>query len=167
MGIPDGAHTHGSGSGGGGMTVLAVLALVAAAAVARPVIHAATEILMVVLIAVAVLVGVGITGLVGLLTWKGHRTHPHAARVRSPAFPKSGAGRSATPRDAGRSAAPEPRPALDRPAGVHLHLHGCLQPTSLLSSGRAAGPAPRTRDHAALPGRGLTSAPLAGVIKAS
>jgi hypothetical protein len=99
---------HGSGTG------TAVLVVLAAAA-ARPVIHAAIEVLDVLLIVVAVLVGAGITGLVALLTWRGHRTHPHAARVRSPLSQKLA--RAAPP-------LPEPGQAIEWPVEVHLHLHG-------------------------------------------
>jgi hypothetical protein len=52
-------NAHGSGGSGAGTAVLVVLALVAAAAVAGPVVHAATEVLDVLLIVVAVLAGAG------------------------------------------------------------------------------------------------------------
>jgi hypothetical protein len=113
MGHPDGAHTH--GSGGGGTVVLVILAAVLAAAIARPVIHAAIEVFQVVLIVAVVIVGVGAAGLVGLLTWRWRRWQADAARTRPPCS-----------RKLVRAARPllQPRPAIERPPDIHLHLHG-------------------------------------------
>jgi hypothetical protein len=88
---------------------------------AGPVLSAVSELVQMVLIAAAVIVGVGAAGLVGLLTWRWRRTLTDAARAMPPdpgaVSPLHGVARAAPP-------LPEPRPALGRPQEVHLHLHG-------------------------------------------
>jgi hypothetical protein len=84
MGHPDGAHTHGSGSGGAGTAVLVVLAAALAVKLAGPVLSAVSELVQMVLIAAAVIVGVSANGLVALLTWRWHHRHTDAARATLP-----------------------------------------------------------------------------------
>jgi hypothetical protein len=111
MGHPDGAHTHGSGGGGAGTAVLVVLA---AAVVAGPVMAAAAELAHLLLIAVAVILGLGGAGVAACVAWRLHQGR--ANRVTAVSFPRP------LPPRAGESL-PGTRPALERPA-VHLHLHG-------------------------------------------
>jgi hypothetical protein len=137
----DGAHTHGHGSGGGGGTaVLVVLAAVLAAAVARPVIHAAIEVVQVVLIAAVVIVGVDAAGLVGLLTWRWRRSQADAARNRPPLAPKLVRAAQPLP-EPERSAAALPPPG--GPREIHLHLHGVSAEdvAAIIERGRQDGPA--------------------------
>jgi len=82
MGHPDGAHTHGSGGGTGG----AVWAVLAVAAVARPVMTAVSELVHVLVIVTAVIVGLGAVCVGGLLAWRWHRPRLDAARTAPPAF---------------------------------------------------------------------------------
>ena len=115
MGIPDGAHTHGSGGSGLGMAVLVLVAAALAVKLAAPVAAALGELLRVVLIAASVLLSLAGTGLVALV----------AVRVRRKATSAAGAVRPPSPRVRRPARAlPEPRPAIDRPQEVHLHLHG-------------------------------------------
>jgi hypothetical protein len=101
----------------------AALAVKAAPAV----LGAVAGLVQVLLIAAAVIVGVGAAGLVGPLAWWWRRTPLGAARARSelhrghaPA-PRRGAGRSAAPSAAAKCGGTSP-PA--GPPGVHRHLHG-------------------------------------------
>jgi hypothetical protein len=81
------------------------------------VIPAMTEVVYVLLIAVAVIAGIGAAGLVNLLTWRWRRTPAGCGPRRAPA-PRS---RDPAPRSsAGRSAAPAPWPAIERPHEAHL-----------------------------------------------
>jgi heme/copper-type cytochrome/quinol oxidase subunit 2 len=73
MGHHDGAHTHGSGGSGAALMILAAVLVVA---IARPVAHAAIEILRAVLIAIAVMFGVGVAGLVAFIAWRIRRPGP-------------------------------------------------------------------------------------------
>ena len=102
--------------------MLVVLAAALAVKLAGPVLAAVSELLQMVLIAAAVIVGIGAAGVVGLLTcrWRRHRrtdaaraTLPHPGAVT----PLHGVARAAPP-------LPKPRPAIERPPEVHLHLHG-------------------------------------------
>jgi hypothetical protein len=74
MGHHDGAHTH--GSGGSGTAVLMILTAVLTLAIARPLAHAAIELLRAVLIAIAVMFGVSAAGLVAFIAWR--LRHPRA-----------------------------------------------------------------------------------------
>jgi hypothetical protein len=123
MGIPDGAHTHGSGDGG--TIVLVVLAAALAVKLAGPVLGALAELLHVFLIGAGVIVGAGAAGLVGLLAWQLRRTRVDAARTIPP-----------LPSKVVRAAQPLPLPQARRapelpaasqhepPGGLHLHFHG-------------------------------------------
>ena len=88
---------------------------------AGPVLAVVSELLQMVLIAAGITVGIGAAGVVGLLTWRWHRRPTDAARATFPhpgaVTPLHGVARAAPP-------LPQPRPALERPPGVHLHLHG-------------------------------------------
>jgi hypothetical protein len=115
-------HTHGSGGGGLGTAVLVIVGAALAVKLAGPVLVAASELLQMVLIAAAVIVGVSAAGLVGLLTWRWHRRHTDAARATLPnpgaVSPLHGVARAA-------QRLPESRPAIEAPRPeVHLHLHG-------------------------------------------
>jgi len=78
MGHPDGAHTHGSGLG---TAVLVLIGAALAVKAAPAVLSAPAELLHALIIMTAVIVGVGAAGLVGLLTWRWHRTRLAAARA--------------------------------------------------------------------------------------
>ena len=121
MGHPDGAHVHGSGGGGLGTAVLVVLAAAAVVKLAGPVVAAVGELVHLALIVAGVIVGVGAIGLVGVLTWRWRRPRLDAARATPPLSPR--VARAAQP-------PPEPRPAIERPQEVHLHLHG-VTPTDI------------------------------------
>jgi hypothetical protein len=83
------------------------------------------------------MVGVGAVGLAGLLTWRWRRSWLDAARAVPPGprscVPAHGPARAAQP-------LPEPRPALERPQEVHLHLHGVLAEDVASCSPAATGP---------------------------
>ena len=112
MGIPDGAHTHGSGSGlGTAVLVLASAAL--AVKLAGPVLDAVGELVHVFLLVAAGIVAVGAAGLVGLLAWRWRRWQKDAARAKPPTIVARAA-----------QSTPQPRPAIERAPEVHLHLHG-------------------------------------------
>jgi hypothetical protein len=120
MGIPDGAHTHGSGDGLG-TAVLVVLAAALAVKLAGPVLTAVSELLQMVLIAAAVIVGVSAAGLVALLTWRWHHRHTDAARATLPhpgaVTPLHGVARAAQPLPQARQAPELPSaPAHELPA---------------------------------------------------
>ena len=61
-----------------------VLAAAFAVRLAGPVLAAASELLQMVLIAAAVIVGIGAAGVVGRLTWQWRRRHTDAARAALP-----------------------------------------------------------------------------------
>ena len=97
-----------SGGGGAGKLVAVVIGLVVAAAIARPVIHAAEDLLQVVVIAATGLVALGILSTVAVLV------------VRS----RRGVRQSSVLIDyAPREAIPAPKLAA-LPAPVHFHFHG-------------------------------------------
>ena len=114
MGIPDGAHTHGSGGSGLGMAVLVVLGAALAVRLAGPVL-AAAEVVYVLGIVVAVIVGGAAVALMVALASRWRRRRLDAARAEVPAahLPL----RAAQP-------LPPSRHAIERPREVHLHLHG-------------------------------------------
>jgi hypothetical protein len=120
MGHPDGAHTHGSGGSGLGMAVLVVVGAALVVKLAGPVLAAVAELVRVILIVAGVILGIGIAGLVGLLAFRVRRRLRGAARVEPPnpgaVSPLHGVARAARP-------LPQPRPAIEHPTEVHLHLH--------------------------------------------
>jgi hypothetical protein len=121
MGIPDGAHTHGSGGSGLGTAVLVVIGAALAVKLAGPVLDAAAELLRVLLIAAGVIVGVGAASLVGLIAWR-WRSRKDAARAMPP---RTLVARAAPPLPQARRTAELPRRARrEPPGGLHLHFHG-------------------------------------------
>jgi hypothetical protein len=115
MGIPDGAHTHGSGGSGLGTALLVLFGAAVAVKLAGPVVATVSEIVYVLMIVVAVLAGVGAAGVVGVVLWRWRHPRPDAARA------------AALPPRVARGAPPPPepqRPAIEQPAELHLHLHG-------------------------------------------
>ncbi len=117
---PDGAHVHGHGGGGPGpfSALMLFLALAFAAMIAGPVIAAVTVLVHVVLIIAAALVATAVAAGAGLLAWH-LRRHRAGRRPSVPLLtprPLRGTQPLSEPR--------EPRPALERPAELHLHLHG-------------------------------------------
>jgi hypothetical protein len=107
MGVPDGAHTHGSGGRGLGELLLIVLAV----ALLGPAVAAAlVELIHVLLIVAAIMVGVGVLGLVGLLTWRWRRRSAVRIVVQRASVPV-------------RAAEPlPPRLAMERRDQLH-HFH--------------------------------------------
>jgi hypothetical protein len=80
---------------------------------AGPVVAAASEIVYVLMIVVAVLVSAGAAGAVGVLIWRWH--HPRPIAVRAVQAPKSvGAAQPL----------PEPPRAIEPGGQLHLHFHG-------------------------------------------
>jgi hypothetical protein len=121
MGIPDGAHTHGSGGSGLGTAVLVVIGAALAVKLAGPVLDAAAELLRVLLIAAGVIVGVGAASLVGLIAWR-WRSRKAAARAMPP---RPLVARAAPPLlQARRAGEPPAAPQREPPGGLHLHFHG-------------------------------------------
>jgi hypothetical protein len=111
MGIPDGAHTHGGGSGPGPL----LLVILAAALLGPPAAAAAGELLNIIVIVAAAILGLAAAAVVALVAYRVHRRRAGAtARVSLPAPPAPPALRARA----------EPRPAIERPAEVHLHFHG-------------------------------------------
>jgi hypothetical protein len=105
--------------GGLGDVVAAVVVVLVVVAVAGPVLGAVAaavaELVHVLLIAAAVIVGVGAAGLVGLLSGggaAGRQARPAPCPRLSPRV-----ARAAQP-------LPAPPPAIERAPEVHLHLHG-------------------------------------------
>ena len=111
MGHPDGAHTHGSG----GFDPMPILIIIGAIAVAGPVAAAAVELLHILLIAVVVILSLGAVGLAAVIAYRVHRWRAGGTtRVSLPAPTAARAVQAPT----------GPRPAIERPQEVHLHLHG-------------------------------------------
>jgi len=111
MGHPDGAHTH----GGGGFDPMPILIIIGAIAVAGPVAAAAVELLHILLIAVVVILSLGAVGLAAVIAYRVHRWRAGGTtRVSLPAPTAARAVQAPT----------GPRPAIERPQEVHLHLHG-------------------------------------------
>jgi hypothetical protein len=124
MGIPDGAHTHGSGGSGLG-TALLVLAGAALAVKAAPaILGAAAELLHVVLIVVFIVACTGAVGVVALLALKCRRARAGAAARTMPPLPPQVV-RAAPPLPQERRVGELPRESQrELPGGLHLHFHG-------------------------------------------
>jgi hypothetical protein len=128
--------------GGLGDAVAAVVVVLVVVAVAGPVLGAVAaavaELVHVLLIAAAVIVGVGAAGLAGLLTWRWRPLAGRRGPRHAPALSESGAGRSAAPSAAARdrTGARGP-PALARrdPGGDRRHP----QPPGQTAVNRAGG----------------------------
>ena len=69
MGIPDGAHTHGSGGSGLGTAILVLVGAVLAVKLAGPVAATVGELVHVLLVMVAIVAGVGSACLLGFGAW--------------------------------------------------------------------------------------------------
>jgi hypothetical protein len=125
MGIPDGAHTHGSGGSGLGTAVLVIVGAALAVNVAGPVVAAVGELFHVLVIVAGVIVGVGAVCVGGLLAWRWRRPRLDAARTAPPAFAQAKVVRAAPPLPRERQA-PEltSTPGRELPGGLHLHFHG-------------------------------------------
>ena len=101
---------------GGGQLVLAILAVIVIAAIAGPVAAAAAELVRAVVIAVAVLGGLALAAGAALVAYRlrrGRQGAPLVARRVTPVTRQA-----AEPLPAPR------RPAIERPAELHLHFHG-------------------------------------------
>lgn len=101
-------------SGGSGLAL--VIAVIAAAVVAVPVIHAVTALIHALVIAVAVLAGLALAAGAALVAYRVRRGRPAAPLVVHQARPVT--------RPAAESLPAPQRPVVERPAEVHLHLHG-------------------------------------------
>jgi hypothetical protein len=128
MGCPFPEHHKSSGGGGGSggaWTALAVvLAAASAAAAARPVVHAAAELVQAVLIGASVLLGLAVAAVVAFVSFRVWHRATTAARAVEPPPPAVRWTTRTLPEPR------EPRPALERPAEVHVHLHG-VQPADI------------------------------------
>jgi hypothetical protein len=113
MGIPDGAHTHGSSGGSGLGTVVAVI--LAAALLGPAVAAAVAELLHLLVIVLVVLAAVAGAGLVALGAFHVIPSRQEAPRLAYRAT-------LAPPRPF--PVPSEPRPAIEAPRQVHLHFHG-------------------------------------------
>jgi hypothetical protein len=116
-----GAHTHPDGGSGIGTAVAVVLAAVVLASIAGPVVHAAVELLRVVLIAAAVILGLAALGGAGLVAWRLRRGRQNAPLVVHQVPPVTWRPAESLPVPQ-RSVAALPAP--ERPAEIHLHFHG-------------------------------------------
>lgn len=106
--------------GGLGDAVAAIVVVLVIAAVAGPVLGAVAgavaELVRVLLIAAAVILGLAAAGLVAFIAWRLHHGRPN--RVTSMSFP------APLPQQPGESLTAPRQPAIERPAEVHLHFHG-------------------------------------------
>jgi hypothetical protein len=126
MGIPDGAHTHGSDGSGLGTVVLVI---VAAALLGPAVAAAVAELVHIVLIIGAAVAALGAAGLAGLLAFRVRRRLEDAARAEPPNLgavsPLHRTARAAPPLL--RAQRPPVLPiesGREVPGGFHLHFHG-------------------------------------------
>jgi hypothetical protein len=109
--MKDGAHTHGTG-GGIGAALAIGLGAVLAASIAGPVAAAVGELVRLVVIAVAVILGLGVAAVVALLVYRvRHRRAIPPPPVLYPPPPARPVQARTHPQ------------AIERPA-VHLHFHG-------------------------------------------
>ena len=98
---------------GSGILLLVVVVAVIAAAAAGPVVHAAEDLVRILLIAAGVLAVAAVAAIAGLLAWHKRRTPPHwTVQVQPPARAPQRAVQA--PAAAQRSLPPQ----------IHLHLHG-------------------------------------------
>ena len=137
MGIPDGAHTHGSGGSGIGAAVLVVIGAALVVKLAGPVLDAAAELLRVLLIATGVIVGVGAASLVGLIAWR-WRSRKDAAR----AMPREHWWRGPPRRSRRRGERPNypPCPSVNHPAAFIFTSTACPLRTSSRSCATRTSP---------------------------
>jgi hypothetical protein len=126
MGVPDGAHTHGSGGSGLGPVVLVILAV---ALLGPAVAAAAVELVHILVIVAAVIIGLGAAGLVAVVAFRVRRAGLETPRVVHRITP-------AAPRPSPLPS--EPRQAIGQPGAVLLHLHGYPLRTSPPSSSATA-----------------------------
>jgi hypothetical protein len=124
MGIPDGAHTHGSGGSGLGTALLVLVGAALAVKAAPAVLGAAAELLHVVLIVVFIVACTGAVGVVALLALKRRRVRAGVAARTLPPPPPTVV-RAAPPLPQEQRAGELPRePQRELPSGLHLHFHG-------------------------------------------
>ena len=124
MGIPDGAHTHGSGGSGLGAAVLVLVGAALAVKAAPVVLGAAAELLHVVLIVVFIAACTGAVGVVALLALKCRRARAGAAARTMLPLPAQVV-RAAPPLPQERRVGELPRESQrELPGELHLHFHG-------------------------------------------
>jgi hypothetical protein len=117
MPCPFPEHHRPSGGGSGAIAAAAaLLALVVVASIAGPVVHAAVELVRVVLITAGVLLGLGLAGGLAIVAWRRRQDRQAAPRVVGVVTP-------GLPKPAGALPAPR-RPRIGAPGEVHLHFHG-------------------------------------------
>jgi hypothetical protein len=114
MGHPDGAHTHGRGHGhgsvgGGGDGAFVLLLILAGVLAVGPVVAAVLQALLIFAVSAAAAI------LVAAVVARVRRVRRGPGRVVRPVTP---------PPWQAVQAPPGPRPAIERPQEVHLHLHG-------------------------------------------
>jgi hypothetical protein len=117
MGIPDGAHTHGSGGGFGGEIIAALFLLGLIAVLAGPVAAAVGALIHILLVTVISLAGVAALAVGGRVWWQlAHRSQ------RPALYGVEGAPSLQQPRR--RELLPEPQKAIAPEVHVHHHWHG-------------------------------------------
>lgn len=134
---PDGAHTHGGGSGGLGTVVLVILGVMLLASAAGAVVHAAAELLRLVLTVAAVVLGVAALGAGGLVAYRLRQHKANAPRAAGRIPPSLPPPSQALPQP-GTAALPAP----GRPAELHLHFHGLTaeEASAIVRQARPAHP---------------------------
>ena len=106
---------------GGGSGLPMVVAVIVAAALLGPAVAAAVaELVHIVLLIAAAMAALGAAGLAGLLAFRARRRLEDAARAEPPNLG------AVSPLHTARAAhqLPQPRPAIEAPRQVHIHLHG-------------------------------------------
>jgi hypothetical protein len=117
MPCPFPEHHRPSGGGSGAIAAAAVLlVLVVVASIAGPVVHAAAELIRVVLIIAGALLGLGLASGIALVAWRRRQGRPAAPRVVGVVTP-------GLPKPPGTLPAPR-RPRIGASGEVHLHFHG-------------------------------------------
>jgi hypothetical protein len=109
-------QTTDSGGGGAGAAALVIGAAILAAAIAGPVVAAAVELVRLLFIAAAVILGLALAGGAAFVAYRVRqgRTSP----VADVSLPRQVPWRSAEPLSASQ------RPAIEAPREVHIHFHG-------------------------------------------